>query len=195
MPATVGHPLEDEIEIDAILVKSITLPEIIPSIATACETATVNEFPSTTLDYTTNPVRWGNLTGLNMLKKLDRHDAELHFVRKSLETTKNSLEATKNRVTDLESEVSSMKGEMITLKQESDAYLTIRNWFLATFRRDVLKSVLEKDKTTIPEGNNSAHSGDFLVDAKFYEKNYRFDDDLFTHLYGLAFFFLKNKSC
>ena len=63
--------------------------------------------------------------------------------------------------------------------------MTIRNWFRATFRRDVLKSVLEKDKTTIPEGNNSAHGGDFLVDAKLYEKNYRFDDDLFTHLYGL----------
>ena len=116
MPATIGHPLEDEIEIDAILVKSITLPEIIPSIATACETAIVNEYPSSTLDYTTNPVRWGNLIGLNMLEKLDRHDADLHLVRKSLETTKNSLETTKNRVTDLESEVSSMKGEIITLK-------------------------------------------------------------------------------
>lgn len=186
MPATSGHPSEDGIEIDAILAKSITLPESIPSISSACITAIALDYPSTTLDYTTNPVRWGNSSGLSLLQKLDDHDAEFHRLRHNLETTKKTLESTKNRVTDLESEMSTMKGEMNTLKQESDAYLAIRNLFFATFRRDILNSVLEKDKTTIPKGNNCALGGDFLVDAKLYEKNYRFDDDVFTRLYGLA---------
>ena len=82
--------------------------------------------------------------------------------------------------------MSTTKAEMTTLKQESDAYLAIRNRFFTTFRRDILHSVLEKDKTTIPEGNNFAHGGDFLVDAKLYEKTYRVDDDVFIRLYGLT---------
>lgn len=186
MPATSGHPSEDGIEIDAILAKSITLHESIPSISSPCETAIAREYLSTTLDYTTNPVRWGSSRGLSLLEKFDDHDAEFHRLRHHLETTKDILESTKNRVTDLESEMSTMKGEMTTLKQESDAYLAIRNRFFATLRRDILDSVLEKYKTTIQEGNNCPHGGGFLVDAKLYEKNYRFDDDVFTRLYGLA---------
>lgn len=75
---------------------------------------------------------------------------------------------------------------MVTLKQESDAYLTIRNQFFATFRRDVLKSIPNKDKVTSPEGNNSVYGGDSLVDVKLYEKHLRFDDDVFIYLYSSA---------
>lgn len=63
-----------------------------------------------------------------------------------------------------------MKGEWTTLKQESDAYLAIRTRFFATFGRG----------TTMPEGSNCALGGDFLFDAKLFEKNYRFDDNVFT---------------
>lgn len=128
-----------------------------------------------------------------MMEKLDAHDAEFHKLRYHLESTENklegaksTLESTKIRVTGLESEVSTMKGEMTTLKQESDAYLAIRNRFFATFRRDVLNKVLEKDRMTIQEGNECSHGGDFLVDVKLFEKGYRFDDDVFTLLYGLV---------
>ncbi len=65
-----------------------------------------------------------------------------------------------------------MKRGMVTLKQESDAYLTIRNQFFATFQRVVLKSIPNKDKVTSPEGNNSAHGGDSLVDARLLMRNY-----------------------
>lgn len=109
----------------------------------------------------------------------DCFDVEFHSVR-------NGLETTKMRVTDLKSEMLSMKREMIILKQESDAYLTIRRKFFAMFRRDSLKSLPKKDKATSREGNNSAHGGDLLVDLKQYEKQVRFDDDVFIHLYGSA---------
>ena len=88
MPATSGHPSEDRIKIDAILAKSLTLPESIPNISSACETAIARKYPSTTLDYTTDPVRWGNTSGLSLLEKLDDHDAELHPLKHHLETTK-----------------------------------------------------------------------------------------------------------
>ena len=152
MPATSGHLSEDGIEIDAILAKSLTLPESIPSISSACETAIAREYPSTTLDYMTNRVRWGNSSKLSLLEKLDDHDEEFHWLRHHLETTKTNLENTKNRVTDLKSEMSTMKGEMTTLQQESDAYLAICNYFFATFRRDILHCVLEKDKTLSQRG-------------------------------------------
>lgn len=90
--------------------------------------------PLATLDYTSDPVQWGNATGLSLLERFDRHDAELQSLRKSLEMTRTM-------VTDLDSEVSSIKLEMVTLKQESGAYLTLRNPFFATFRRDFLQSV------------------------------------------------------
>lgn len=115
---TSGHPSEDGKEIDAILATSITLPESIPSISSACETAIAHEYPSTTL---TNPVRWGNSRGLSLLEKLDDHYAEFHRLRHHLKTIKYTLQSTKNRVTDLQSEMSTTKGEMTTLKQESDA--------------------------------------------------------------------------
>lgn len=145
MPATSGRRSEDRIEINAFLAESITLPERIPSISSAPETAIAHEYPSTTLDYTTNPVRWSNSSGLSLLEKFDDYDAEFHRLRHHLETTKNTLESTKNRITDLESEMSTMKGEITTLKQESDAYLAIRNLFFAAFEKVVLDSVLEKD--------------------------------------------------
>lgn len=57
MPTAPGHDLEGEIEIDAILVKGITMPESIPSIANACESAIVDELPLATLDYKSDLVR------------------------------------------------------------------------------------------------------------------------------------------
>lgn len=74
------------------------------------------------------------------------------------------------RVTDLESEFSSVKLEIVTLKPESDAYLTLRNRFFATFRRGSLQSVLEIGRATVSAGNNTAHGVDFLTDARLFEK-------------------------
>ncbi len=81
---------------------------------------TAAEYPSTTLDYTTNSVRWGNSSGLSLLENLDHHDAERHRLRNSLETIKNSLETTKNRVTDLESVLMQTDAKLYEKNYRSD---------------------------------------------------------------------------
>lgn len=106
MPTALDQHSDGKIEIEAIFVKPITMPESLPTIVNACESAIIYKLPLATIDYTSDPVRWGNSPGLSLLEHLDRHDAELQFLRKSLETTKISLDTTKMRITDLESEVS-----------------------------------------------------------------------------------------
>lgn len=134
MTTTSCHSSEGEIEIEAIIMKDFTMPESL----------NITKIPPS-LPLITN-VR--NSRGLTLLGRLDRYDAELQSLRQSLGATETSLETTQTRVTDLESELSSVKLEMITLKQESDVYLTLRNRFLATFRRDILQTGLEKDRAT-----------------------------------------------
>ena len=94
-------------------------------------------------------------------------------MRQGLGATETSLETTQTRVTDLESELSSVKLEMVSLKQESDACLTLRNWCFATFRRDILQNVLEKDRATTSAGNYTANGCDFLTNGKLFKKNLR----------------------
>ena len=106
MPTALDQYSEGKMEIEAILVKPISMPESIPTIVNAFESAIVYKLPLATIDDTSDPVRWGYSPGLNLLEHLDRHVAELQFLRKSLETTKTSFETTKMRVTDLEFEVS-----------------------------------------------------------------------------------------
>lgn len=88
-------------------------------------------------------------------------------MRHGLGATETSLETTQTTVTDLESKLSSLKLEMVALKQESDACLTLRNRFFATFRRDIIQNV-EKDRATTSAGSYTGC--DFLADAKLFEK-------------------------
>lgn len=72
----------------------------------------------------------------------------------------------------------SKKREVIP-KGKLDAYLAIQNRFFAIFRREVLKSVLDKNRTRIKSGNEVAYKGDFLADARLFEKKLRMDGDVF----------------
>lgn len=143
-------------------------------ITNTCQSAVFEEIPPW-LPLITKPdsIRWGNSRGLTLLEWLDRHNAELQSLRHGLGATETSLETTQTRVTHLESKLSSLKLEMVTLKQESDACLTLRNRFFATFRRDILQNVVEKDRATTSAGNYTAHGCDFLANAKLFEKNLR----------------------
>lgn len=137
MTTTSCHSSEGEIEIEAIIMKDFTMPESL----------NITKIPPlASFDYKPDSIR--NSKGLTLLGRLDRYDAELQSLRQSLGATETSLETTQTRVRDLESELSSVKLEMITLKQESNLYQTLRNRFLATFRRVILQTGLEKDRAT-----------------------------------------------
>ncbi|KAG0133429.1 hypothetical protein HOY82DRAFT_482822 [Tuber indicum] len=63
----------------------------------------------------------------------------------------------------------------------------LRNRFLSTFKRDVLKCSTAQDRTLISEGNECAHGGDAKVDARLYRgPNGRRDVYAFETLYGLS---------
>lgn len=49
-----------------------------------------------------------------------------------------------------------------------------------------MKSVLDRDSMSVRFRNDAAHGGDFLADARLFEKKLRFDDDVFIQLYVLG---------
>ena len=81
-----------------------------------------------------------------------------------------------------------LQGRITDLTTSFDAYKTLRNRFISTFRRDVLKRETEDDRRIIAAGNSSAHCGDAVVDASLYDMvgpGARKDVFSFTELYGL----------
>ncbi|KAG0137738.1 hypothetical protein HOY82DRAFT_473006, partial [Tuber indicum] len=63
----------------------------------------------------------------------------------------------------------------------------LRNRFISTFKRDVLKCGTAQDKTLISEGNEFAHGWDARADARLYSgANCRRDVNAFERLYGLS---------
>ncbi|KAG0640066.1 hypothetical protein HOY80DRAFT_920646 [Tuber brumale] len=63
----------------------------------------------------------------------------------------------------------------------------LRNRFISTFKRDKLHSDTPTDRETIREGNESAHGGDGISDAKLYTaQGMRQDHEVFEELYGLS---------
>jgi hypothetical protein len=65
--------------------------------------------------------------------------------------------------------ISSLRSRVDGLTCSLDAYKTLRNRFLSTFKRDKLNIRTIIDKAIIEEGNNWAHGGDAVIDAQLYE--------------------------
>ncbi|KAG0133430.1 hypothetical protein HOY82DRAFT_641116, partial [Tuber indicum] len=76
----------------------------------------------------------------------------------------------------------------IKVSQNSDRDQSrLRNRFISTFKRDVLKCGTAQDRVLISEGNECAHGGDAKADARLYRgPSGRRDVDAFETLYGLS---------
>jgi hypothetical protein len=82
--------------------------------------------------------------------------------------------------------ISSLRNRVDGLTCSLDAYKTLRNRFMSTFKRDKLNIRTTIDKAIIDEGNNWAHGGDAVVDAQLYEgPSGRKDYTTYEKLYGL----------
>jgi len=82
--------------------------------------------------------------------------------------------------------ISSHDAWIRTLISGNESYRSIRNRYISTFKRDVLREVSDKDKAIIDSGNQNAHGGDVEVDASLYNiPEERSDHEVFQQLYGL----------
>jgi hypothetical protein len=79
--------------------------------------------------------------------------------------------------------ISSLEAQVQVLKGTSEGYLEIRQGFLDTFRRDILKIECAQ---TITVGNEAAHDGDAVADAGLFESGCGNDHSLMFKIYGLS---------
>ncbi|PWW72959.1 hypothetical protein C7212DRAFT_286368 [Tuber magnatum] len=91
----------------------------------------------------------------------------------------------------IDAEITSLKQSKAALEQRSTAlqeqYKQVRERFLGTFRRDILKNATKRDYDIIKAGNVTAHGGDVAVDALLYEGVHgRHDSRTFIELYGMT---------
>ncbi|KAI9783424.1 MAG: hypothetical protein M1816_001398 [Peltula sp. TS41687] len=109
------------------------------------------------------------------------------LVLEELEEHKSRLAIMEDRMAKQDFEIANLKGDVASLKLSmSRDILKIRNRFFSTYRRDVAEVPLsQSDYQAIHEGDILAHHGDPITDARLYEENLRFDDEIFTALYGL----------
>jgi len=88
--------------------------------------------------------------------------------------------------------VDELKGKVLKLQIPSEGYKRVRNRFLSTFKRNILKRLVNLDRKVILEGNYTAHLSDVGVDATLYispgggyGRPVRKDRNTFKALYGL----------
>jgi hypothetical protein len=78
-----------------------------------------------------------------------------------------------------------LQSQVDVLKVCSDGYLRIRQRFLDTFRRDILKNPNVRGSSHIQTGNMAAHGGNAVIDARIFKRGARGDLDLMEIIYGL----------
>jgi hypothetical protein len=73
------------------------------------------------------------------------------------------------------SEIKGLRARVGDLETACEGYLQIRQRFLDTYRRDVLKDPAAKWTDAIGLGNKAAHNGDAVTDARLYGMGARND--------------------
>ncbi|KAI9785674.1 MAG: hypothetical protein M1839_008691 [Geoglossum umbratile] len=108
---------------------------------------------------------YGNSLGHNVLEEQEEH-------RRQFRAMGSKIDSQDRRIADLEAQLK-------VVKTASEGYLQIRQRFLDTFRRDILRA------PSIVAGNKAAHDGDAVTDASLYETGVRHDASLLFKIYGL----------
>ncbi|KAI9763496.1 MAG: hypothetical protein M1839_006444 [Geoglossum umbratile] len=133
---------------------------------------------SATFSQVGDSLVYGNSLGHTILaereeyrSRFDAIDAEVSSLWKTIETHSSEIVDLQARIRDLET--------------ACEGYLKIRQRFLDTYRRDVLKDPNVRWTDEIGLGNKAAQNGDAVTDARLYETGARNDQSLLVKIYGL----------
>ena len=92
------------------------------------------------------------------------------------------------RIATQDTTIALLQGLVTDLPTSHDAYKTIRNRFISTYKCDVLMNETETDRRIIAAGISLTDEGDAVVDASLYQlvrPGARKDISTFEKLYGL----------
>jgi len=120
----------------------------------------------------------GNRRGLSLAGRL----AALEMKNTVQDVINASLQ---EEVAALKTDITSLHGQVAGLTASVEAYKAVRNRFISSYKRDVLKSDTDCDSRIIASGNLSVHGGDAVADALLYEHGARSDYHVYKKLYGI----------
>jgi hypothetical protein len=120
----------------------------------------------------------GNRRGLSLAGRL----AVLENTVVELKTKSAEQDAT---IAAQDARNASLEGQVAGLTASVDAYKSVRNRFISTYKRDVLQNDTAADRLIIAAGNVSAHGGDAVIDALLYKQGARSDYSVYKKLYGV----------
>ena len=132
-------------------------------------------------DSVNDRVVYGNRLGVELLQGRESTGRRLDTLEKEVRKMKED-----KAKTGLEERVEYLQNRVIQLSAASQGYALIRQRFLDTFRRDILKDPAAKHTETIRAGNVAAHDGDAVTDATLFTTGARVDADLMFKVYGLS---------
>lgn len=118
-----------------------------------------------TIDYSQEPVRWGNRQELTVLEDQN----------KSLQDVNKQHLA----------RIATLEVDLMALKATTEAYFAVRSRFFRVFLQDRFGKTTSAEQKLINEGNFAAHGGDPLTDARMFKQKIRTDDTTFELLYGM----------
>ncbi|KAG0133437.1 hypothetical protein HOY82DRAFT_641135 [Tuber indicum] len=113
--------------------------------------------------------------------------AKCQLLQRQNDDKDRQLAICKEKIAALELHNATLKDHIKVSRNSDRDQSRLRNRFVSTFKRDVLKCSTTQDRTFISEGNECAHGGDAKVDARLYRGlNGRRDVYAFEKLYGLS---------
>ncbi|KAG0130092.1 hypothetical protein HOY82DRAFT_540281 [Tuber indicum] len=187
MPPTPPSTIKDHC--DAVLVTRADLgedDEMIEAAKTAFRNVLENE--QLVIDYDMVPITIGNHVGLGLaslpgrMKVLESKIVTLEAKNTTLEAKNASLTSD---VASHASQIDSLQSQVGDLTLSLEAYTILRHRFICTFKRDKFGGYTDDDKIFIGDGNDTAHGGDAIADARLYTGSKpRRDYTAYKKLYG-----------
>lgn len=136
------------------------------------------------VDQTTEPIRWGNPRGLDVLERMDielaKHDSQ--SAKFDIQVVKFDVQAA--RLDAIETRLASHEADIVALKATTQTHYAVRSRFFAEYKRDSGRTLSPADQDLLRAGNIAAYDGDPVVDAMMFERGYRSDETIFSKLYG-----------
>jgi len=120
----------------------------------------------------------GNRRGLNIV-------AQLVALGDSIAALQQEIAALQQENAAQYTMIWSLQGQVAGLTLSLDSYKGVRNRFISTYKRDVLKRATDADRLIIASGSASAHGGDAAADALLYTQGLRKDYHIYRKLYGI----------
>ena len=162
-----------------------------------CSDEISKEKADTSVSRSQDPIRWGNTSGLSMLENFSKFEAKLNTLgdqNKSLSDRVGALETEnktlKSTIDRQDAEIERQGVEIRELKETSPIGIKIRNRFFAGYLRNSRNDLYDEDhnqKSIKDDGNEAAHGGEPVIDARLFKERIRSDDDTYMELYGLGY--------